>query len=216
MTDPRTLSEALALGPYPEDHPQTLADLVAADPDSLSHPLAWFLRKQAIEATRAAERHYVTGPKDALSLLNKRYALRAWEGAWVSYGLSADRQVILVPHDKGGVRSLRKATRIIPKAEDLPELPPGRSKNGKRAAWLVIYGGDPQVLSKPHVAQGLATLQRRVPVADIVFYDCPSEGGQAPTLWSVRAGTGVTETGGPGGTEVPFPDLDALAEVRSA
>lgn len=216
MSDPRTLTEALALGPYPEDHPQTLADLVAADPDTLSHPLAWFLRKQAIEATRAAERHYVTGPKDALRLLGNGYALHAWDGAWVSYGLSADRQVILTPHEKGGVRAMRKATRLIPKVEDLPELPAGQSVSGKRASWLVIFGGTPEVLSKPHVAQGLATLQRRLPIADIVFYSCSADGGQAPTLWSVRAGTGVTETGGPGGTEVPFPDLEALAEVRSA
>lgn len=217
MSDPRTLTEALAqFGSYPEDHPQTVAELVSAEPDTLSHPLAWFLRKQAIEATRSSERHYVNGPQDALRLLRNGYVLHPWEGSWVSYALTGDRQVALVPHDKGGVRTLRKATRLIPKADDLPDLPHGATRGGKKAAWLVIYGGTPEVLSKPHVATGLATLRRRVPTADIVFYTCDAAAGTPPTLWSVTAGCGVTETGGPGGTQVPFPDLQALAEVRNA
>ena len=217
MTDPRTLSEALAdLGAYPADHPQSLAELVLADPESLTHPLAWFLRKQAVEATRSSQRHYVNGPQDALRLLRNGYVLHPWEGCWVSYALTGDRQVALVPHDKGGVRTLRKATRLLPKADELPDLPAGTTRSGRKAAWLVIYGGTPEVLSKPHVAQGLASLRRRVPTADVVFYTCDAAAGVAPTLWSVAAGCGVTETGGPGGTEVPFPDPDALAEVRNA
>ena len=214
--EPTTLSEALSTyGSYPDDHPQTLAELVAAEPDTISHPLAWFLRKQTTGATRAAERHHVHGPDDVLKLLRNGYALHVWEGAWRSYALSGERQVVLQPDDKGTMRSLCKATRLLPKADELPEIPRSAYRGRKKPGWLVLFGGNPEVLSREHVTQGLATLQRKTAVADICFYECDPDRGIAPTLWSVRAGVGVTSTGGPGGTEVPFPDPQKLEEVRN-
>lgn len=204
--EPRTLSECVP--GYPADHPQTLAELAAAEPDTITAPAAWFLRRQVIAASRAAERHDVNGPSDVLALLTNGYALHPWEGAWVSYALSARRQVILVPGEGGSMRSLRKATRLIPKTEDLPEIPSTAYRGPKKPGWLLIYGGTPDVLSKEHVAQGLATLQRRVPVADICFYQKGEEGICAPTLWSVRAQAGVSGT-----TRVEFPDPEALRKV---
>lgn len=216
MTEPLLLSQAFP--GYPTDHPQSLADLVSAEPDTVSHPLAWFLRKQTVEAMRSADHHYVRSPGDALTLLRNGYALHSLRGGWVSYALNADRRVVLVPSENskyGGMRSLRKQTRLLPKPEDLPDIPITAKRGNKKPAWLVIYGGTPEVLDKDHVAAGLARLQRCVAVADICFYDADPDEGVAPTLWSVRAGRGVSSTGGPGGTEVPFPNPEKLKEVTS-
>lgn len=211
---PQTLSEAIAqLGPYPIDHPQTLTDLLAADPESINHDLAWFLRKQVLNATRAGERHYVRGPGDVLNLLKNGYALHSWENTWVSYGLSADRQVILMNDDKGGMRSMRKATPLLPKSSDLPNFPASAKRGTKPPAWLVIYGGTPEVLEKDHVTAGLNALVRSVPVADICFYASDPEAGLPPTLWSVRARSGVSASSGRG-SAVPFPNLEKLSEVN--
>lgn len=214
--EPTMLSEAFP--GYPENHPQTLADLVNADPDTIDNDLAWFLRRQAVEAVRSSDRHYVRSPADVLELLRNGYALHSLRGGWVSYALTGDRRVVLVPSEGnkyGGMRSLRKQTRLLPKPADLPSFPATAHSGNKKPAWLVIYGGTPAVLDKEHVAAGLARLQRSVPVADICFYDSDPEAGIAPTLWSVRAGTGVSSSGGPGGTEVSFPNPAKLQEVNN-
>lgn len=211
-TEPTLLSEAIP--GYPADAPQTLMDLLEADPKSVTHPVAQLLVKQAVKAVRSAEKHYVRGPEDVLHLLSNDRVLRPWDGAWVSYGLSADRQVILRPNAHGTLSSLRKATRLLPKADELPEFPRSSWRGSKKPVWLVIYRGRPEVLDKPHVTAGLATLARRAPIGDICFYDCDADAGIAPTLWSMRARIGVTTTGGPGGTAVEFPNPDRLKEVN--
>lgn len=215
MPEPTSLAEALAsLGPYPDDHPQTLQALIDADPETLHHPLAWFLRAQAVDVRRSTEKHYINGPKDAFKLLKNNYVLHPWTGKWTAYALSENRQVIMTPHKNGGTTPLRKHTAIIPKVEDLPRLPRGSGRDTRQPAWLLIYGGGPEVLSKPGVARGLSTLQRRATVADVLFYQCDKDAGVTPTLWSVRAGKGTQETGAPEGRVVEFPDVDALNEAR--
>lgn len=213
-SEPKTLASAIeSFGSYPEDHPQTLRDLLDADPDQISHPLAWFLRSQAVEVQRSAEQHYIHSPKDAFKLLRNGYVLHPWTGKWVSYALSSARQVIQIPHERGGMTPLRVHTPIIPKPKQLTRLP-GSGQSVREPGWLVLYGGDPGVLSKPGVAQGLATLRRRCPVVDVLFFDRDKDGERPPTLWSVGAGVGMADTGSAGGREVPFPDLDALTTVR--
>ena len=212
MPELSTLSEAFP--GYPDDHPQTLQELVDADPDTIHHPTAWFLRKQAVEVRRSTEKHYINGPKDAFRMLRNNYVLHPWTGKWSSYGLSENRQVIMVPHPNGGTTSLRARTAIIPKPDDLPRLPRSRGQHTRQPAWLILHGGTPDVLSKPGVARGLATLNRRCPIADVLFYHCDKEGGIPPTLWSVRAGLGMRETGSPEGVTLAFPDVDALNEIR--
>lgn len=220
MPEPNTLTEALAtLGPYPADHPQTLRGLLDADPESLSHPLAWFLRREAVEVQRSTEAHYIHGPKDAFRLLKNGYVLHPWTGKWTSYALSESRQVIKVPHPRGGTTPLRKATPIIPKLTELPDLPRSAGRDGrstKTPAWLLIFGGTPEVLSKPGVARGLATLQARGTVADVLFFDRDKQSGRPPTLWSLKTGCGVQENGDPDGLRVEFPDEEALNEARSS
>lgn len=216
MTDPKTLAQAIeSFGSYPEDHPQTLRELLDADPDEISHPLAWFLRSQAVEVKRSAEQHYVNGPKDAFKLLRNGYVLHPLTGKWSAYALSEQRQVINVPHARGGVVPLRVHTPIIPKATELPRLPPNSPNASKRPAWLLIYGGNPEVLSKPGVARGLATLRRRAPISDVLFFELDKDGGKPPTLWSLVAGVGLADTGSAGGRSVAFPDLEALNAARS-
>lgn len=217
--EPRGLSD-LVPG-YPEDHPQTLKALWEADPDQIHHQVAWELRRMTFEAVRSTGAKRVHSPIEAFTLLKNGYALRPLEGAWTSVGLSETREVIRVPHHRGGVATLRVYTPLIPKVDDLPVLPrtPGR-RSGKTAAWLVIYGGTPEVLSKPGVAKGLATLRRRLPrekragVADILFFHKDLEAGVPPTLWSVMAGCGMQENGSPEGVRLEFPDPEALETVR--
>ena len=218
MPEPTTLSEAFSkFGPYPSDHPQTMKDLVNADPDTVHHPLAWFLRAQAVAVSRSAEAHYVNSPKDAFTLLRNKYVLHPWTGKWTTYAMTGSRQVAVVPHPKGGTTPLRVHTAIIPKFTQLPSLPYEDRSSSRQPAWLVIYGGTPEVLSKPGVARGLATLLRRTPVADVLFYTRldPDEGLTTPTMWSIKAGVGMSENGGRGKT-LQFPQLppDALEELR--
>jgi len=216
MPEPTTLSEAIAqLGPYPLDHPQTMQALINADPDTISHPLAWFLRSQGVGVSRSAEAHYVNSPKDAFALLKNKYVLHPWTGKWTTYAMTGSRQVAVVPHPKGGTTPLCVHTAIIPKMRELPSLPYEDRNSTRQPAWLVIYGGTPEVLGKPGVAKGLATLLRHAPVADVLFYTRSDEGITVPTMWSVKAGVGMSENGGRAKT-LPFPPLppDALEDVR--
>jgi len=203
------------MGTYPDDHPQTLAELIEADPGTITSPLAWELRHQAVSLTQRHEKHYITDPWQVLNLITKGYVLHPWTGAWKSYALSGDRQPILTPSDTGTFRYQAKATRLIPKADDLPALP-RPERHGKQPGWLLCYGGTPEVLSKPGVARGLASLASRVPVVDVVFYHVDPDQNIAPTLWSVRAGCGMSGTSRHGATALPFPDTSVLEEVRSA
>jgi hypothetical protein len=207
-------------GEYPLDHPQTLAELMDADPKTIQHPLARALRAMAVDLTNRSEKHYITGPWSVLELIAKGYVIHPWSDAWVCYALSGERQPILVPKKpkKGEASStaqeyLRKATRLIPHAEDLPTLPHERGK--RESAWLIVYGGTPEVLSKPGVAKGLTTLARKLPISDVVFYHSDTETGTQPTLWSVRAGCGMSGASRHSAIEVPFPDPEKAAEIRS-
>lgn len=198
---------------YPEDHPQTLAALLDADPESIKEPVAWELRHQALGVARSWESHFVTSPWDVLELIVSGYVIHPWEKAWKSYALSSDRQPILVPSDKGSARYLSKATKLLPKPSDLGPLPQGTSAN-RSAAWLVVYGGSPEVLSRDGVIPGLVRLTRSVQVADIVFFDREAQG--QPTLWSVKANTGMSGISRAFAREVPFPDPAIVESLRSA
>lgn len=214
MAEPKSLTEMFG-GSYPTDHPQSLRELMAADPDTISSELAWELRKQVIAAARASDRHSINSPLDAFSLLKNGYALHPWTGKWTTYALSEARELVMEPHPRGGMTPTRVYTPIIPKVDDLPRLPPARRGGGAHVPkYLVVYGGAPQVLSKDHVAQGLASLVRRVPVADVLFFDKGKESGTAPTMWSLRAGVGMRENGSKSGLTVGFPDPIALNEAR--
>jgi hypothetical protein len=212
VSEPKSLTDAF--GDYPLDHPQTLRALLDADPDSITHPIAWFLRGQAVDVMRSTDQHYINGPKDAFKLLKNGYVLHPWTGRWTTYALGETRQVLMVAHPRGGTTPLRKSTAMLPRVDDLPQLPPGTRGSAKRPSWLVIFGGEPSVLSKPGVARGLATLHRRVPVADVLFFHRDPAAGITPTLWSAAAGVGLSDTGAPGGRDVAFPDAEALEILK--
>lgn len=199
---------------YPQDHPQTLRELLAADPDTISHPLAWALRAQAVEVKRSSSSHQINGPKDAFRLLKNGYALHPWTGKWQSYALSSARELVQVPHPRGGTRPMRVSTPIIPKFDDLPQIPRGTESAGRKPAWMLVFGGTPEVLSKDGVARGLATLQARAPIADVLFFSKDAANGEPPTMWSLAAGRGVRDNGSAGGAPVDFPDLAALEAAR--
>lgn len=183
------LSEAFEkYGAYPKEYPQTLAELLDASPDSLKHPLAWWLRHQAVDVSNRSEAHYINTPADVAELIRKGYVIHPLDKAWKSYALSADRQPILQPNAKGSLSYQTITTRIIPKPEDLAPLS-SPSRSIRKASWLLVYGGKPDVLAKPGVAPGLAKLARMKPIADVVFYHRNNEG--ISSFWSVRAGTGT-------------------------
>lgn len=191
MSTPAGITEALQLwGSYPDDHPQTLADLREADPDTITHPLAWWLRHQTTDATNRSESHYITGLKDAFDCYHNKYVLHAWTKRWRAYALTANRQPMLNQHP-GGTGYKVVTTRLLPKPDDLPALPPVKRSNAnstRQPGWLVLYGGDPDILTKEHVETGLAKLIRTRPVLDVLFTG-PSDG--APTLYSLRNACGM-------------------------
>lgn len=162
MSDPTTLTEALRAWPqpYPADQPQTLAAIVDADPATVTHPLAWWLRRQAINVANRRDGHFINSPADVKDLISKGYVLHPWDNKWRSYALTDTRQPVLVTDDNGKKHYLVVTTPILPKPEELDTT----------YRWLVLYGGDTSILTKPGVAAGLGKLCRRRTVADICFY----------------------------------------------
>lgn len=205
-----TLSE-LVPG-YPQEYPQTLAALLDANPQEIEGDLAWGLRKHALAVTSTWEQHHINSPWDVLELIVSGYIIHPWEGAWRTYALSGDRQPVMTPSKEGRMRYLSHGTRLLPKPDDLGPLP--TTGNQGKPAWLVVYGGTPDVLSKAGVAQGLTRLIRTKPIADIVFYSAVE--GQNPTLWSIKAGTGVSGTSKAGCKETAFADPDIALTIREA
>ena len=195
---------------WPEEYPQTLTELVEADSASLSDHRAKELRSQALDLVRSWEKHHISGPWDALQLLSSGYVLHTWENAWRSYALGSDRAAMMIPKEGGASRYLVKATKLLPQADELPALPSGKGE-ARKPEWLVIYGGTPEVLSKPGVPQRLAKLLKSAPISDVVFY----AKDPTPTLWSLRAGVGVKGASKANAATVAFPDAAALAEIRS-
>lgn len=197
---------------YPEEYPQTLADLVDAELENITDPVARELRKQTLAVVRAGVQHFINGPWDVLELLSSGYVLRSWDKAWASYALDPNRQPILVPNKEGVTSYLKKHTKLLPKFEELPPLYTGRSSTPPK--WLVIYGGGPEILEKEPVRKGLQRLTRETDVADFIFYKKGDD--EAPILWSTKAGTGVTGTTRPTAQQVPFPDPELITALKEA
>jgi len=197
---------------YPEEYPQNLADLVEAEIETITDPVARELRKQTLAVVRAGVAHFINGPWDVLELLTSGYVLRSWDKAWASYALDPSRQPILVPNQNGVSTYLKKHTKLLPKIDDLPPLYTGREKTPPK--WLVIYGGSPEILKKEPVRKGLLRLTREVKVADFIFFQ--KGDNEAPVLWSTKAGTGVTGTTRPTSQEVSFPDPELITALKEA
>lgn len=195
---------------YPADHPQTLQELFEAEPSTLSNPVAWELRRQSVQMAHSTETHYVNTPWDVLKLITSGYVIRPFEKGWVSHALSATRQPILIPREDGSLRYQKKATKLLPKPDELPNLYRG-SGNKRAPAWLVVYGGSPEILEKEPVRKGLAKLTRMRAIADIVFYENLPDA--LPTLWSIKAGTGMSGVTKNSAKEIPFPEPSYVLEI---
>ena len=197
-SQPVGLADAISqYGPYPNDHPQTLAELVDADPDTLTHPLAWWLRKQAVTVTNRSENHYINTPVDVLGLIRNGYVIHPIDKTWRSYALTADRQPELEQRDTNRMRYRVVTTKLLPKPDDLAVL--GTARTGdKKPAWLIVYAGTPDVLAKNGVEQGLSRIVATRDVVDIVFYYRDKEGTE--TFYSVRAGHGQVNS-----VDAPWP-----------
>ena len=166
-----------------------------------------------MQVTSTWEQHYVNSPWDVLELVVSGYVIHPWDGAWRTYALSADKQPILVPSEKGRMRYLSHGTRLLPKPDDLGPLP-RRGDGTGQSSWLVVYGGTPDVLSKNGVPQGLVRLGRTKPLSDIVFYS--SGEGTEPKLWSIKAGTGVKGSTKAGAKEETFPDPQVAQSIKQS
>lgn len=200
---------------WPGDHPQNLVDLVNADREDISSQQAWDLRHQAVTLLHSSEKHVVMGPGDAFKLISNSYFLKPWDKAWKSFALSPMRQPIVIPGEGNRWRYLSKGTRLIPRVDDLPPLPGNRTAKGKPYAWLVIFGGNPDILDKDGVARGLTTLSKRVPVIDFLFYESAGIDVKVATLWSVKAGVGQKGSVLSTAEQVSFPNpniVDSLGE----
>ena len=211
------LSEAIALyGPYPSDYPQTLAELKEANPETITHKLAKYLRAEAVDVSNRSEAHYINGPKDVLTLLRSGYVLHTWDRHWRSYYLDSDRQPELVAKvNKDGTVKNRAynvvTTELLPKLDDIPKLAKSAKQTGVQPGWLVIYGGTPDVLTKPGVDKGLEKLVKNRHIFDICFWQAGDPvNDKQPTLWSIKATSGLTTSN----LQVDF-DQTVLEVVKS-
>ena len=174
---------------YPEHLPQTLTALREADPEALaSCPQALLLRGQMSDLLEVHASHTIHSPWDALELLSRGYVLHPFERKWRAYLLDEHRRPVL-SNVSGSSRYTSLVSPIIFKPEAFRGI-----KHGYR--WLVVYGGSPDILSKPGVSQGLATCLRdaSAAVSDVLFYD---RAATPVVLYSARAGTGMVTKGLP-------------------
>lgn len=201
----QTLSELIP--GWPETAPQTGAELIFCDNDELNE---LGLDEATMELIVGVRRHMRTatlargGSSTLASISQVEKALISGDlelrsNRWMTMVLDRQRRRVFVQHDSGNSRTVRRISKWVPEASELPELPEG-------GTYLVLRGGGPDILDIDDVRHRLRALQQAVPVADIVFRRIRK--GEAPTVWSMREGCGSAAN-----ERVEFPNPDHLKEV---
>jgi hypothetical protein len=206
-----TLRELMA--DWPTSAPETLAGLVAAGYDEIKQldvtdaqrELVLALRTQAIDAAHALERSPLNCADDLVRQLSSR-RIRPLARAWLVVGLDANNERIAVPRrGGGGLYWLQDAYRELPDADQLRS----RLRLPRGGRYLIVYGGSPDVLDDPTVADRLEELIGATPTVDVTFWHLRS--GVAPALFSLRGGCGDR-----GGEREEFPNQTAVSRLGAA
>lgn len=201
----RQLSELIPA--WPDTAPQSLAELVFADNDVLDgiavdehvRELVLQLRGHVRAAARQrGQSAQLWGPEAVqaafadgdLVLVNRR---------WLTLALDRHRRRTFVAYSSDSARTVSKVSRFVPDADDLPTLP-------EDGAYLVLWGGTPDVLEIEDVRVRLQDMQRRAPIVDVLFR---KRDRRESTLWSLRQGFGCR-----GFERIEFPNEQLMKEVR--
>lgn len=152
-------------------------------------------RRDVIDAKRSSDEIPIHSPVEARRMLEDRI-LWPQAGRWVTYDLDPNRTRRVRTRSDGAREYVRFVSDKVPTAAMLAAngLPEG-------GVHLIIYGGSPEVLDHPGVAEAIAALKVASPIADVLFWHLQS--GTSPTLYSLLAGCGES-----GGRRVEFPNPD--------
>lgn len=198
------MSETTLSGLFPglwaAENPTTLMDLVAADFDQLDDR-ARALRALAMELVHSHERAPVLTAADTVRMLEDHF-LKTLPWKWTAVALNARRERMYVKTQSGGMRQLTVNDKYLMPAWKLKKeapLPEG-------GAYLLLYGGSPQVLESDKALQVWKDLRTALPVCDIVCWEKSPDGHIA---WSVGAGVGMR-----GNDVLDFPQPETLEKWR--
>jgi hypothetical protein len=184
------------------DQPEDLLGIFYADFDSLDDS-AKELRAQVVKVLQSFERKPIHTAETAAKLISEHH-LPVYTTAWTTFSLNAANERMYAPVARGGMRMLKARTKHLPRPEYLNEqytVPEG-------GGYLIIWGGEPDVLNIEGVPERLAQLCASVPVRDVLFY-ATSEDGTGYTAWSLRGGCGQRNR-----NRVEFPDQVVLEIAR--
>jgi hypothetical protein len=156
------------------------------------------LRSHLHSAAIARGQSKQLGSADAVydALVNRD--IRSTPGRWKTWVLDSARRRVFTATRADSSRTVERVTRFVPEPGELPTLPDG-------GTYLVLWGGDPDVLRFDDVRGRLRTLITTVPVADVLFHDT-----RRGALFSLR-----NRIGAAGRQPVEFPDPDLVKEVWS-
>lgn len=196
---------------YPESAPQNPLSLIYATPEELrsleelsKEQLQTVLnfRKVLITAANSGALLPPIASADmAKTYLQNRHLLTVGR-AWTIYPLDNLRRRIMDSRN-GYVSVVKYAAKYFPSVGTLQKENIRPTKNG---TFIALYGGSPTVLEHEVLRKAINKFQSEAPLADVLFWQL--EKGEAPILWSMRAGFGE----GAPGTKFSFQDPNWLEE----
>lgn len=178
---------------WPAELGDTLADLanlgvdelkrVLADHDPAYGSLVWGLRGQAQQLIRSSEREHALSTPAQVERMLRDGLLRPRPNWWIIYPLDNKLRRIAAPHKTGGSRF---------KVDLRPKFPtPDEGHTTRKdGSHLVIWGGTPDVLEIPGVADRIRIFATARPLSDVAFWD-----PETKTVWSLRFGVGQSPNG---------------------
>ena len=203
-----TLQEMFAN--WPKEAPATANELQYTSTDYLSKLLVddthllkivLSLRTQIIQASQSWGNSLQLDSPQAVEQALTDGNLRLLTKRWLTLSLDKNKRRTVLAFSSDSARTVEKLSRVVPTAETLPACSP----NG---LYLLLYGGGPDILSKPATQTALIELVKSVPIGDILFRKL--EKGPKSTLFSVRQGFGVSDR-----IKVEFPDPELIKRIKS-
>ena len=196
MSSSSTASLQTLIPGWPATAPSTLLELVHTEPaelralhPELDHPLLLDLRRQAVEAYRAADAPAPLPTATSVREALRQRHIRSVRGQWVIYALDAKRQRIYQPRSgskAGGTFALYLLDPYVPWGSTVRENLPIPRGGG----YFMIYGGEPSDHTPDVVIERLVTLCTETPVVDVVWWTANAD---SYTMWSAKGGCGMTK-----------------------
>lgn len=166
------------------------------------------VRKHLVVAALSASEPAALSVESAKAMIESHF-LYPMARKWVTYPLRKDRTRVIAARQGGGADAVKAISRRIPTAEHLHDVAPLPEKG----VYLMLYGGDPGILSLSdshgrRAEDDLHDLFAAVPVVDVLFRLLEKD--RPTTLYSLRAGLGEQT-----GQQIQFPDSAVMERLRS-